>query len=129
MIEIKVKPMSVNDVWQGKRYKTKKYKAYEKEVYHLLPVIKIPKEGPLKVYYEFGFSSALSDYDNPIKPFQDILQFKYAFDDNRIYDATIKKVKVNKGEEYIKFNIWPVNTEICFNCHREYKEERCEHCY
>ena len=107
---IPIKPMSVNEAWQGKRYKSKKYKAYEKHVYHLLPRLKIP-DGPLKVYYEFGFSSKLSDYDNPIKPLQDILQFKYAFDDNRIFEATIRKVKVAKGDEYIKFEISRLDDE------------------
>lgn len=121
--------MSVNKAWQGKRYKTKEYKAYEKEVYHLLPILKIPKEGPLSVYYEFGFSSSLSDYDNPIKPLQDILQFKYAFNDNRIYEARIKKVKVEKGEEYIKFDINKMHNKLCMSCMKEYEEERCEHCY
>ena len=43
--------------------------------------------------------------DNPIKPFTDCLQKKYGFNDNRIIEAHIKKVKVKKGEEYIKFEL------------------------
>ena len=130
MIEIKCKPLSVNQAWQGKRYKTKNYKAYEKEVYHLLPQLRVPEEGALKVYYEFGFSNSASDWDNPIKPFQDILQFKYAFNDNRIQEAHVRKVKVKKGEEYIRFNVELIEQcKICIHCHREYKEEICEHCY
>jgi len=101
---ISIKPLSVNQVWQGKRFKTQKYKSYEKEVLLLLPMIKVP-EPPYKVYYEFGMSSSLSDWDNPIKPFQDILQKRYGIDDRDIYEANVKKVKTIKGQEYIKFDI------------------------
>jgi len=104
MININIKPLSVNQVWQGKRFKTQKYKSYETQLLYLLPKIKIPK-APYYVYYEFGMSSVLSDWDNPIKPFQDILQKKYKFDDKDIYQATVKKVKTKKGKEYIKFQI------------------------
>jgi hypothetical protein len=45
---IKIKPLSVNKAWQGKRFKTNEYKQYEKEVSLLLPShLKIP-EGRLK---------------------------------------------------------------------------------
>ena len=62
-------------------------------------------EPPYKVYYEFGFSSAASDLDNPIKPLQDILQKRYDFNDKHIYEMTAKRVKVKKGEEYLLFEI------------------------
>ena len=70
----------------------------------MLIAIKLPTP-PYKVYYEFGLSNAQADYDNPIKPIQDILQKRYSFNDKDIYEANIKKVKVKKGEEYIKFEI------------------------
>ena len=34
---LKIKPLSVNQVWQGKRFKTKTYKDYEKNVLAILP--------------------------------------------------------------------------------------------
>ena len=102
---IKIKPLSVNAAWQGRRFKTDLYKRYEKDVALLLPPnLEIP-EGDLSIYLEWGFSNSSSDWDNPIKPFQDILQKKYDFNDNRVFDARVKKVKVPKGAEYIKFNI------------------------
>ena len=104
MVKIDIKPLSVNQCWQGKRFKTPKYKQYEKDMFILLPKISVPKP-PYKVYYEFGFSSAASDLDNPIKPLQDILQKKYGFDDKHIYEMTAKRVKVKKGEEYLIFHI------------------------
>ena len=102
---IKIKPLSVNKAWQGKRFKTNEYKQYEKEVSLLLPShLKIP-EGRLRLNLEWGFSSKASDFDNPVKPFTDILQKKYGFNDSRIYESHIKKVDVKKGAEYILFDI------------------------
>jgi len=70
----------------------------------LLPPYEIP-DGPLSITLEWGFSSAASDWDNPIKPFQDILQKRYGFNDSRVMEAYVKKVKVKKGDEYIIWNI------------------------
>jgi Holliday junction resolvase RusA-like endonuclease len=103
-MRIDIKPLSVNQCWQGKRFKTPKYKGYEKEMLLRLPKINIPNP-PFKVYYEFGFSSANSDLDNPIKPLQDILQKKYNFNDKDIFEMTAKRVKVKKGNEYLIFEI------------------------
>lgn len=103
-MRINIKPLSVNQVWQGRRFKTKKYKDYEKEVLLLLPNLKVPK-GKLELNITFGFSSVGSDWDNPIKPFQDILQKKYHFNDSKVYKATIVKEMVKKGSEFIEFSI------------------------
>ena len=101
-----IKPLSVNQCWQGRRYKTPNYKAYEKRVLDLLPDnLYVPKNGKLVVNITFGFSSKMSDYDNAIKPFQDILQKKYGFDDNRIYEAHIYKEITEKGNEFIRVRI------------------------
>lgn len=47
----------------------------------------------------------MSDWDNPVKPLQDILQKKYRFNDKDIIEASVKKVKVIKGQEYFKVKI------------------------
>ena len=105
MAKINVKPLSVNQCWQGKRFKTVKYKRFEKAVLLLLPnKYKVPA-GLLKITLKWGFSSKLADWDNPIKPFQDILQKKYNFNDSRVCKATVEKEIVPKGEEYIEFKI------------------------
>lgn len=104
MIKVNCKPLSVNEAWKGKRYKTDKYKAYEKEVYFNLPPMKLPDD-KLSITLEFGLSNASADWDNPIKPFIDILQFKYGFNDSKIYEATVTKKIVKKGEEYTAFEI------------------------
>jgi Holliday junction resolvase RusA-like endonuclease len=103
-MRVNIKPLSVNQVWQGRRFKTPIYKKYENELLFMLPKMKIP-EGKLELTIVFGFSSSASDWDNPIKPFQDILQKRYSFNDSRVYKATIIKEIVKKGEEFIEFNI------------------------
>lgn len=102
-MKIPIKPMSVNKAWRGgRRYNTSDYKAYIHEVMlHLRPQ-EVP-EGQFCLVLEFGVSNSRFDYDNGIKPFQDILQKKYGFDDNRIEKAFITKTKVKKGEEFIYF--------------------------
>jgi Holliday junction resolvase RusA-like endonuclease len=101
---LNIKPLSVNDAWQGRRVKSKKYRQYENDILKLLRPMTVP-DGPLELYLKWGFSSAGSDWDNPIKPFQDCLQKKYDFNDNRVVRAVTEKVKVKKGEEFIEFSI------------------------
>lgn len=108
MVKIKIKPLSVNQVWQGKRFKTKAYKDYEQMMFLLLPKMEVPK-GKLKLKIEWGFSSKQADIDNPTKPLQDILQKVYGFDDKMIYKLEITKVDVKKGEEYVEFDISSCN--------------------
>jgi len=69
---------------------------------YTLPKLSIP-DGKLMVRLEWGFSSAGSDIDNACKPLLDILQIKYDFNDNRIWRMELIKKKVQKGQEYIKF--------------------------
>ena len=103
-MKVKIKPLSVNACWKGRRFKTDKYKTYEKELIHKLKTYKIP-EGKLKVFLVFGVSSKLADIDNPVKAFIDILQKKYNFNDRDIYSMELTKVDVKKGEEFIDFKI------------------------
>lgn len=103
-MRVDIKPLSVNQVWQGKRFKTPTYKKYERDVLLMLPAIEIP-DGFLELHLTFGFSSKLSDFDNPVKPFVDCLQKKYGFNDRLIKRAVIEVADVKKGMEYIEFNI------------------------
>jgi len=104
MIEIKIKPLSVNKVWRGRRFKTPDYEAYEEELWYLLPKGNRPA-GKLQLTIEFGFSTKASDVDNCVKPFIDVLQKKYIFNDNMIYKLVVEKKIVPKKQEYIKFKI------------------------
>lgn len=101
----KIKPLSVNECWQGKRFKTNAYKRYEQELLYTLPKLNISKNTPLKLELEIGFSNKNSDLSNIIKPFEDILCKKYGIDDRWNFEINMKKKIVKKGEEYIEFSI------------------------
>lgn len=103
-MRINIKPLSVNQAWQGKRFKTKTYKTYERNVLLMLRPMTIP-EGELEMTINWGFSNMLSDVDNPVKCFVDCLQKKYGFNDSRVKRMIVEKFKVSKGEEYIEFSI------------------------
>lgn len=103
-MRVKIKPLSINECWQGRRYKTPKYKNYEREL--------LLKLNPQTIQYDriginivFGVSSKLMDIDNGLKPFIDILQKKYKFNDRDIYELNVKKELVKKGSEFINFEI------------------------
>lgn len=104
MIRIDITPLSVNRAYKGRKFKTPEYKAYEKHILLLLPPYKLPPP-PYSIQFEFGLSSPLADWDNPVKPLQDILQKKYGFNDKDIVRAIVDKVRVDKGNEYFKFKI------------------------
>lgn len=99
-----IKPLSVNEAWKGRRFKTDKYKNYQSSVLFMLPNIEVPR-GEIEILITFGFSSKASDFDNPVKPFVDCLQKKYGFNDKMIKRAVIMVDNVKKGEEYIEFKI------------------------
>ena len=103
-MKVNIKPLSVNQCWRGRRFKTDKYKKYETDLLKMLLPVEIP-EGRLKVYLKFGLSSKLADVDNPVKAFVDILQKRYNFNDKDIYKMLIVKEDVKKGDEYIDFKI------------------------
>ena len=105
IIHLDVKPLSVNKCWQGRRYKTKAYKQYEKALLTLLPNWELKYKGNLKIDIVFGFSNRTSDIDNPLKPILDILQKKYDFNDRDVYQLNVTKEVVKKGKEYIDINI------------------------
>lgn len=107
MVKIKIKPLSVNRSYQGRRFSTPELKDYKQELSYLLPPLRVPK-GKLRVVYVFGVSSKASDGDNLIKSFQDSLAEKYGFNDRDIYEWSVKKELVKKGEEYCAFELLPL---------------------
>lgn len=104
MNRIDIKPLTVNKCWQGKRYKTDKYASYEKELLLRLKPLRLP-EPPYSLQITFGVSSKLADIDNPLKPFIDVLQKKYGFNDKDIFELRVTKKIVKEKEEFIEFEI------------------------
>lgn len=97
-----IKPLSVNKAYRGKRYKSADYKQYIKDCQKLLTHCAVP-DGDFSIVLEFGASTWRSDVDNVVKPFLDILQARYGFNDSRIEKLFITKTKVEKGQEFIWF--------------------------
>ncbi len=95
---IPVKPLSVNECWQGKRFKTQKYKRYERDVLSKLVAQDFPIS-PYSVRIVASMSNVNSDLDNIAKPLIDILQKKFGFNDRDIFKLLLEKKKVKKGEE------------------------------
>ena len=102
MPRVNIKPLSVNEVWQGKRFKTPAYSKYERDVLFMLPKIQVPNS-ELALTLRVGYSNKASDIDNCVKPFIDILQKKYGFNDSQIYELHVYKYVVAKGSEFIEF--------------------------
>lgn len=104
MIRINVKPLSVNEAFKGRKFRTTKYDTFQKECMWLLPKIDIGS-GKLMLTINFGFSSAGSDIDNSLKQTIDTLSKKYGFNDNKIYRLVVSKEVVPKGKEYFEFEL------------------------
>jgi len=104
MVHLDVKPLSLNNAYRGRRFKTAELESFKKAVTLLIPRIEVP-QGKLSVRYVFGVSTKNSDGDNLIKVFQDALAESYGFNDNLIYHWDVTKVDVPKGMEYIEFEL------------------------
>jgi len=103
-MRIWIKPLSVNEAFRGRKFKTKKYIEFQQEMLLKLPKMDIPK-GKLEIHYKIGFSNSNSDLDNSFKQLNDCLQKKYGFNDNLIYRIIADKEIVKKGQEFIEFKI------------------------
>ena len=96
------KPMSANKAYMGRKRKTKEYRVYTENVLEKLPDLEIPS-GNLSIKLEVYYSNRRADIDNFLKPFIDIMQARYGFNDNKIYKLHVEKFIVPKGEERIAF--------------------------
>jgi Holliday junction resolvase RusA-like endonuclease len=108
MIQFKLneKPLSVNEAWQGKRFKTPIYKSYEETILLTMPKGKVDLDEMLRIEFFFGFSNKASDLDNPVKLLLDIAQKKYGFNDKNVFELNVRKCIVKKGEEFIQMGIY-----------------------
>ena len=106
VFKLNEKPLSVNEAWQGKRFKTPIYKTYEETILLTMPKGKIDAEQMLRVEFFFGFSNKASDLDNPVKLLLDIAQKKYGFNDKNVFELNVRKCIVKQGEEFIQMGIY-----------------------
>lgn len=109
-----MKPLSNNRMWQGRRFKTKDYLAYEEEVGWLLPRHKQVK-GFVYIEYDFFLKNfGLRDVDNMIKPLQDILVKNGLIEDDR-FIISFKATKWKAKKDSVMVHITPYG-----NYHRKH---------
>ena len=103
-----IKPLTVNKVWAGRRFKTQDYKDYEIEVFYALKGIKMVG-GFVEVNYRFNLIHfATSDLDNFAKPLTDIIvKAGLITDDRFILKMTMEKFKSDKDS--IEIEILPAS--------------------
>lgn len=109
---IPIKVLSINEAFQGRRFKTQKCKDFCEDVLMIAPRRDIIR-GMIEIEYKFHIvNHKLADYDNMIKITQDLLVEKnlgYIEDDRKIYKATIYKIPCKVGEEKIEILIKSFN--------------------
>jgi Holliday junction resolvase RusA-like endonuclease len=103
---INQKPLSVNEAYRGRRFRTKAYIEFERCMLLKMPKGKIDPEQMLRVELFFGFSTKSADIDNPIKATLDLAQKKYGFNDKMVFELNVRKCLVKKGDEFISMGIF-----------------------
>lgn len=97
LIRLPIRPMSINSAWQGRRFKTPKYKRYCQAVSCLLP-----KRETITGYINLEVALylkyfATSDVDNFLKPMIDILVSNRIIEDDKfILKITVEKFKATE---------------------------------
>ena len=88
---IPLKPLSVNQAWQGRRFKTPAYKKWAQDVSYFIPKGKCVT-GRVEVSIEvFITNDKMSDVDNVLKTLLDTLKGGAFEDDRMIYALHVYK--------------------------------------
>lgn len=97
---LKGQTMSANKMYLGRKRKGAEYREFEGNMSRVLPDnFSPPASGKMKVLIYVKYKTAASDIDNCIKTTLDVLQKKYGFNDNKVYDLRVIKDTCKKGEE------------------------------
>ena len=103
-IRIPLAPISVNECWQGRRFKTSKYDDFIQDMLLVMPARKCV-EGALSIHLTFGLPSLLrGDLDNLVKPVLDCMVKKGWIKDDRYINEIVAR-KVKSKEKYIEIEI------------------------
>ena len=108
MHTLQLKPISVNEAYKGRKFKTpqhKKFKDHAKILLRSKRLPKVEKKQPFFILYHF-YTNMQNDLDNLIKLTQDSICEKLGTDDRYIMGMHAKKFIAKKGEEKIKFKIF-----------------------
>ena len=106
-----VKPMTVNHAWRGgRRFRTKEYLDYERDICLLLPKETI--HGTVEIFYTFHIKRhKTTDTSNLIKVLEDIMVKKGIIDDDRFVYAFHAK-KIPAEVESIDIDIVPYTLPV-----------------
>ena len=109
MITIKLKPISINKAWQGRRFKTKEYTKWRKD-FGLL--VKFNQQKKIEPNCEGNYDICISvflknhkmfDIDNCIKPILDgLVENRIISDDRKIRSLSIVKTSVLSHDNNIE---------------------------
>lgn len=97
--KVSIKPLSVNKAWQGRKFKTKDYKEYEKEFLKLLGNNKCINDFVEINYNIYIKNYKMSDVGNFEKPLSDIIVKSGIIKDDRF----IKKITMEKFQSEKEF--------------------------
>ena len=112
IINLCIKPLSINAAFQGRRFKTKECKQYCQDLSNLLPKNEIVS-GYVEIDYIFYIKNwKMTDGDNLVKVLTDcIVQNGIIEDDRKILKYTIEKYPAIK-EDSIYIEIRPSKRQI-----------------
>ena len=98
-MKILIKPLSINNAWKGRKFKTKEYDQYISDMFFLLPnKLNIDPENLHFIFHLKSTTYNKADVDNFIKPILDIMVKKGILKDDRY----VKKITIEKviSDEY-----------------------------
>jgi len=103
-IEVQIAPLRISKAYQGRRFKTKQYLAWQKDFHALVGKHK-PIKGKLSLIAEFYIKNdKVSDIDNFFKATLDTMKDAGIIEDDRfIYELHAYKYKSDK--EFIRLTI------------------------
>ena len=114
MFEINLQPLSQNQAWAGKRYKTANYKEYEKNLINHFRLLDLPRIEPGEkfcVYYEWSITNRV-DNSNCVKLFEDILCKYLQVNDRDVLAFYSRKNVVKKADSSIKFALFATEYDL-----------------
>lgn len=106
-MRLMVKPLSMNELFRGRRFRTRDYDSYELLVSRAMRGWEPELYDKMRIVITVGLSNRNADLDNCLKGFIDIVQKRLGFNDSRIYRIEAQKTIVPKGEEFVDLEILP----------------------
>ena len=103
-IKIPIKPISINECWQGRRFKTKKYDKFIIDMLRVMPKREM-LTGSIKLEIRLYLKSLLrGDIDNFIKPIVDCVVKKGWIKDD-IFIVLLEVEKFKSAEEFFEIEL------------------------